>query len=67
MMPKMSGFEVLKKLKEDIDTASIPIVMLTALDNDESMIKSMSLYSQDYLIKPIEINVLLEKINSILS
>jgi len=63
MMPNMSGFEVLKKLKQNINTVSIPVIMLTAFKNEKYMIKAMSLYSQEYLVKPIEVDVLISKIN----
>ena len=67
MMPKMNGFEVLKILKKNVKTTSIPVVMLTALDTEESMMKAFGSYSQDYLIKPISINKLLLKIDKMLS
>ncbi len=67
LMPKMNGFEVLKQLKEDITTTSIPVVMLSALYDDESKIQAMSSYSHDYLVKPIRMDELTFKIDSILS
>lgn len=66
MMPNISGFEVLQKLKENINTTSIPVIMLTALSDDESIAQAMSLYSQEYLVKPIEVGTLISKIDSIL-
>ncbi len=66
MMPNISGFEVLQKLKENINTTSIPVIMLTALSDDESRAQAMSLYSQEYLVKPIEVDTLISKIDSIL-
>lgn len=66
MMPKMSGFQVLELLKQNIETTTIPVVMLTALDQDESKVKASSLYCQDYLIKPIEMETLIAKIDSLL-
>ncbi len=66
MMPNISGFEVLQKLKENINTTSIPVIMLTALSDDESVEKAMSLYSQEYIVKPVEMDSLVSKIDSIL-
>jgi len=66
MMPNISGFEVLQKLKENINTTSIPVIMLTALSDDESRAQAMSLYSQEYLVKPVEVDTLISKIDSIL-
>lgn len=66
MMPNISGFEVLQKLKENINTTSIPVIMLTALSDDESVAKAMGLYSHEYIVKPVEMDSLVSKIDSIL-
>ena len=66
MMPNISGFEVLQKLKENINTTSIPIIMLTALSDDESVEKAMSLYSHEYIVKPVEMDSLVSKIDRVL-
>ena len=66
MMPNISGFEVLQKLKENINTTSIPVIMLTALSDEESIAQAMSLYSQEYIVKPVEMDSLVSKIDSIL-
>jgi two-component system phosphate regulon response regulator PhoB len=52
MMPRMDGWEVLRKLKEDDKTASIPVVLLTARADDESQLKGWSEGIVDYIIKP---------------
>lgn len=67
MMPKMNGFEVLKALKEDPTTASTPIVMLTARDDEESMLKAVEWYAVHYIVKPIEMDYLAVEIETILS
>jgi DNA-binding response OmpR family regulator len=67
VMPKFDGFEVLKRLKEDPHTITIPVIMLSALGDDDSKIKASGLYNEDYIVKPVEIDVLKSKINSILS
>jgi len=67
MMPGTDGFDVLQTLKENIKTTAIPIVMLTALEQDETKAKASSLYSCDYFIKPIEMEKLITGINNILS
>ncbi len=66
MMPNISGFEVLQRLKENINTTSIPVIMLTALSDDESVEKAISLYSHEYIVKPVEMDSLVSKIDSIL-
>ena len=67
MMPKMDGLEVLDKLKQDTKTMDIPVIMLTAKNEEESKMEAASLYSVDYLIKPVETNTLKSKIDEVLA
>lgn len=67
MMPGIDGFEVLKRLKANEETQNIPVIMLTAKDEDESKIKASGLYCEDYLVKPVEKLVLRAKIHKVLS
>lgn len=66
LMPNMDGFEVLERLKEDKETMAIPIVLLTAKGDEESKIKAMKLYGEQYITKPIETPELKTKIEEIL-
>ena len=66
MMPGIDGFEVLKRLKANEKTQNIPVIMLTAKDEDESKIKATGLYCEDYLVKPVENVVLSAKIHKVL-
>lgn len=65
MMPEMSGFEVLKKLKENTETTMIPVVMLTAIDTEEAKEKALGLYDEDYIVKPVSISDLKTKVEGI--
>lgn len=67
MMPGIDGFEVLKRLKENEKTQNIPVIMLTAKDEDESKIKAIGSYCEDYIVKPVENIVLKAKIHKVLS
>jgi len=67
MMPEMDGFEVLKELKEDSETMAIPVVMLTAKNDDYSMAEAFRSYAQDYIAKPVEMDVLAAQIDYVLS
>ncbi|MFC1859693.1 response regulator transcription factor [Thermodesulfobacteriota bacterium] len=67
MMPKMNGYEVLKKLKKSEKTLSIPVVMLSAKCDEESMIEASGLFCEDYMTKPINLNELRAKIDEVLS
>lgn len=51
MMPKVSGFDVLQRLKQDEATKNIPVVMLTNLAGEEDKQKGLSLGAVDYMIK----------------
>lgn len=66
MMPDMDGFEVCRRLREDKELMTIPIIFLTALDDDESRLKGLEMMGDDYLTKPIKSNLLLAKIASTL-
>ena len=67
MMPLMNGFDVLNSLKKDTQTAAIPVVMLTAIDQDQSKKKAKKLYAHDYFPKTIDLVRLAAGIDEILS
>jgi two-component system sensor histidine kinase ChiS len=66
MMPQMDGFEVCRRLREDSKLQTIPVVFLTALDDEESRLRGLEMMGDDYLTKPINSKLLLTKIASIL-
>lgn len=67
IMPKMDGFVALKKIKENDDTAKIPVIMLTNLGQEEDIKKGKELGADDYFIKanhtPAEV---VEKVKNLL-
>lgn len=65
MMPGIDGFEVLKRLRASDKTKKIPVIMLTARSDDESMVKALELHDDGYVIKPLKIEELEEKIEEI--
>ena len=65
MMPKMDGYELCRKLKGDIRTSHIPIILLTAKDSDESHYEGISVGADDYISKPFNIEMLSLKISKI--
>ncbi len=67
MLPGISGLELAHRLKKDDASNEIPIIMLTALDQDELKKKACALYSCDYFIKPIEMKTLISGIDKILA
>jgi DNA-binding response OmpR family regulator len=66
MMPKMSGLEVLEKLRADEKTRLIPVVMVTALKETEDKIKALEAGCDDFISKPVDKVELLARVKSIL-
>lgn len=62
MMPDVNGFEVCEQIRRNPKTAAIPILFLTALDDDDSQFKSLEVMGDDYLTKPVQIDLVLKKI-----
>lgn len=51
LLPDLDGYQVLKKIKEDKDCASIPVIMLTNLSENDQINQAIDLGAVDYLIK----------------
>ena len=66
MMPKMSGFEVCRRLKEDQATCDIPVVMVTALNELGDIERAVAAGTDDFLSKPINKLELLTRVKSLL-
>ncbi|NAS12276.1 response regulator [Poritiphilus flavus] len=62
MMPEMDGYMVLEALSQDIKTAGIPFIFLTAKDGKSDMRKGMNLGADDYLYKPYDPQELLDAV-----
>ena len=62
MLPDTDGFEIARQLKRDEKTASIPIVMLTALDRDEQRKQGMDAGAVRYITKPFDPDQLIDAI-----
>lgn len=62
MMPRMDGYETVKKLKEQDHTKDIPVVIVTALNDVANQLKSIDAGADDFLSKPIEENLLVAKV-----
>ncbi|MCP4650437.1 MAG: response regulator transcription factor [PVC group bacterium] len=66
-MPKKDGLQVLAQLKKDKKTMAIPIMMLTAVEDDQSKLTAARCYCEDYIIKPVTFEALQDKIHEVLS
>jgi two-component system sensor histidine kinase/response regulator len=54
MMPRMDGFEVCQKIKSDIVTAPIPVIIMTSLTDRKARLKGIDAGANDFLTKPID-------------
>ena len=66
-MPEMDGFELVKRLKQTPDWASIPFIFLTAQSDVEDKIHGLELGVEDYLTKPIYIKEIITRVKILLS
>lgn len=66
MMPKMDGFEFVKELKKDENLSHIPVVLLTALAENENRINGYKIGVDGYLVKPFDPSLLKTRIDNIL-
>ena len=66
MMPVMDGIELCRKIKTHINYSHIPVILLTARVNSDTMIKGLKRGADDYLTKPFNIDILLLKVDKLL-
>ncbi len=52
MLPDISGYDIVRHIKANADTADTPVIMLTALDDDDCKLKSYNAGADDYMVKP---------------
>ena len=65
-MPVMDGFECCKRLKENLKTCHIPIIILTAMAGDENIVKGTELGADDYILKPFNPDILRSKVKNLI-
>ncbi len=66
MMPKMSGFEVCKRIKSDPKTTDIPIIMVTALNEFRDIERGIDSGTDDFISKPVNKLELLTRVKTML-
>ena len=67
VMPGINGFQATRKLTQDPDTAGIPVIMITAKDQETDKIWGMRQGAVEYLVKPIDAKELVAKINAVMA
>jgi len=66
LMPEMDGYQVLERLKGDKDLRDIPVIVISALDEMESVVKCIEMGAEDYLPKPFDAVLLKARIGAAL-
>ncbi len=66
MMPEMNGLELCKKIKNNLYTSHIPVVLLTAKGNIEDFVEGLEQGADDYISKPFNIEILIAKVTAII-
>jgi two-component system alkaline phosphatase synthesis response regulator PhoP len=66
VMPNMDGWKTLKAIRSDKATETLPVIMLTALDEDYQQISGLKFGADDYIIKPFSLPNLLARIEALL-
>jgi len=64
-VPGVNGFEILSLLRRDPETRSLPVLMLSSIDDEEAIVKSLE-EGADYMIKPFSPRILVAKVKRIL-
>ena len=63
-MPEMDGYQVLEQFTEDIHLRDIPVIMTTAMEELDSVVKCIELGAEDYLTKPVNPVLLRARVNA---
>lgn len=67
MMPVMRGDDLCRVLKNNIETSHIPVILLTALNDRESIIHGLEIKADNYIVKPFDIEILKASIDNIIA
>jgi DNA-binding response OmpR family regulator len=66
LMPEMDGFEVLRRIKADPQRRHVPVIMISALDEIESVVRCIEMGAEDYLPKPFDPVILRARVDTCL-
>jgi DNA-binding response OmpR family regulator/anti-sigma regulatory factor (Ser/Thr protein kinase) len=66
MMPEMDGIDLCRHVKENLNSSHIPVILLTAKTDIESQISGLKSGADDYITKPFNSQILIEKINNLI-
>ncbi|MCM1325877.1 MAG: response regulator [Bacteroidales bacterium] len=63
-MPEINGYEMLKLIKEKDHLMNVPVIFLTSNNDKNHVVKAVAGGAKDYVIKPIDADILLEKVRA---
>ncbi|MBR6181531.1 MAG: response regulator transcription factor [Prevotella sp.] len=66
MMGEMSGFQMLRRLKDNLSTSRIPIILVTALDDEDNLVKGLNIGADDYIAKPLSMKEVKARVRAVL-
>ena len=66
LMPKISGFDFLAQIRCNENTRSTPVIVVSALADEENITKILDMGAIDFIKKPIDLQYLVEKVESVL-
>lgn len=66
MMGEMSGFQMAQHLKSNPETAQIPIIFITALDNEDNIVTGLNIGGDDYIPKPLSLKEVKARVKAVL-
>ncbi len=66
MMPNMNGWDTLKEIRKNVETRDVPVIMITAVNEEEKMVAGLKNGADDYIIKPFVLPNLLARMEAVL-
>ena len=66
MMPNMNGWDTLKAIRKNEKTKHLPVIMLTAVNEDQKMVTGLKIGADDYIVKPFVLPNLLARMEAVL-
>jgi DNA-binding response OmpR family regulator len=67
LLPEISGLKMCRILKRDKETKNIPIIILTALSDEETKIESLESYANAFISKPIDKKAIIDKVSELIT
>jgi CheY-like chemotaxis protein len=64
LMPEVDGFQVLEQMQDDQQLAKIPVIMVSAVEEEEDVRKCMAMGAVDYITKPFDVDALRDRVSN---